>query len=503
MSNQPTYDAVIVGSGPNGLSAAITLALADLSVLIIEGADTLGGGMRSSEKTLPGFVHDDCSAVHTTGILSPFFRQLPLTDHGLTWCIPPLSAAHPLPDGQAALLALSIDETCASLSKRDGQVYRNLVEPFLQHPDRLFIDLLAPLKFPLQPWTMARFGLLGLQSASRLIQHRFRDPQAKALFAGCAAHSILPLDRWLTAAVGMVFALSGHVESWPIVKGGSQQLANALATYFQHLGGKIEVSHPIRLFTDLPPAQAYLFDLSPKQLLQIAGENLPQGYRRRLQKYRYGPGVFKVDWALNTPIPWTAPRCGEASTVHLGGTFEEIAAAEKAVWSNEHPERPFVMICQQSHFDKSRAPIGKHTGYAYCHVPHGSTVDMTSAIERQIERFAPGFSDTILARHTTNSDEFENYNPNYVGGAITGGVADLFQLFFRPIARFDPYRTPNPKIYLCSASTPPGGGVHGMCGYYAAKSLLRRLGKQPRALLSPSEQKQLPPIETSALKVST
>lgn len=490
MSPKPTYDAVILGSGPNGLSAAITLAQAGLSVLVLEAADTFGGGMRSRELTLPGFVHDVCSAVHTTGILSPFFCQLPLADHGLRWCTPPLSAAHPLPDGQAALLAPSIAETCANFGTHDSKAYRHLVEPFLHNPQRLFIDLLAPLQFPSQPWTMARFGLLGLRSATRLI-NRFHDTPAKALFAGCAAHSILPLDRLITAAVGMVFTLSAHVKTWPVVQGGSQMLANSLVSYFHALGGQTEAQRPIRSFADLPPAKAYLFDLSPHQLLAIAGTELPAGYRKRLQKFRYGPGVFKIDWALSGPIPWTAKRCNEASTVHVGGTFEEIAAAEKAVWAGEHPERPFVMVCQQSQFDTSRAPQGQHTGYAYCHVPHGSTMDMTSAIEHQLERFAPGFRDLILARYTMTSPELEAYNANYVGGAITGGVADIFQLFFRPVLRLDPYRTPNPKIYICSASTPPGGGVHGMCGYYAAKSVLRRFGKKPIPLLPAASERQM------------
>lgn len=474
MTQTSQYDVVVIGSGPNGLSAAIALASAGLSVLVIEARRVLGGGTNTEELTLPGFKHDVCSAVHPMGILSPYWRTLPLSEHGLTWIKPPASAAHPLPDRDAAILYRSVERTAETLGV-DARSYAKLVTPFLQKPDVLFADLLAPLQLPKAPFHMARFGLRGLRSARTVSRAWFRDEAARGLFAGCAAHSILPLDAWMTAAVGLIFAVAGHVEEWPVARGGSQAVSAALVSYAKTLSVQFQTGAPITSMDQLPSARAYLFDTSPAQLASIAGERLPANYVKRLSRYEYGPGVFKLDWALSAPIPWKDPRCAEASTVHVGGTLDEITAAERGAWRGEHHERPFVMLTQQSMFDDTRAPAGQHTGYAYCHVPNGSSVDMTERIEQQIERFAPGFRDTILARHTLSTADFERRNANYKGGAITGGAASIDQLFTRPVARLNPYTTPNPRLFICSASTPPGGGVHGMCGFYAAKAVLKRL----------------------------
>jgi phytoene dehydrogenase-like protein len=466
-------DAVIVGSGPNGLAAAIALARSGRSVLVLERESEIGGGTRSAELTLPGFVHDVCSAVHPMGILSPFLSQLPLAEHGLEWIRPIASVAHPMDDGEAVMLYRSLEETRASIG-RDGAAYARLIEPLLAAPRELLVDILAPLRIPDHPLRMLQFGVRAIWSANRLARLVFREERARALFAGCAAHSILPLTQPLTSALGLIFCLTAHVEDWPVARGGSHAITRALASYLRSLGGVIETEHPVERLSDVPDSRVVLFDTSPRQLCEIARDALPAGYRRRLSRYRYGPGVFKVDWALDGPIPWRDPRCLEASTVHVGGTLEEISASERDMFRGRHVEKPFLILCQQSDFDPSRAPAGQRTGYAYCHVPHGSGVDMTAPIEAQIERFAPGFRDRILARHTMDTAAFESYNPNYVGGAITGGVADLSQLFTRPVARLDPYRTPNPRLYLCSAATPPGGGVHGQCGYWAAQSVLAR-----------------------------
>jgi phytoene dehydrogenase-like protein len=467
-------DAVVIGSGPNGLAAAVHLAGEGASVLVLEAADEIGGGTRSAELTLPGYVHDVCSAVHPMGILSPFFRTLPLEDHGLQWIRPKASVAHPLDREPCVLLRRSLDETADGLGREDATRYAALLRPFVPNAEALLHDALAPIRWPSRPLLMMRFGLLGLRSAVAL-GRRFGGPRARALLAGCAAHAILPLERSLTAAVALLFLVCGHVEPWPVAGGGSRSIARALAGVLAARGGRIETGVPIRSLADLPPARVYLFDTSPAAFAAVAGPVLPSRYVARLGRFRYGPGIFKLDWALDGPIPWTDPRCMDAATVHLGGTLEEIAAAEAAVWRGEHPERPYVLLCQQSEFDPGRAPEGKATGWAYCHVPAGSTVDLTEVIERQVERFAPGFRDRILARRATTTRDLERYNANYVGGAITGGVADLAQTFARPVARFDPYGTPNPRLFLCSASTPPGGGVHGMCGYHAARSALRRI----------------------------
>src|SRR5262245_33848986 len=422
-----SYDAVVVGSGPNGLAAAVTLARAELRVPVVEARDSVGGGTRSAELTLPGFVHDLCSAVHPLGVLSPFLRSLPLAEHGLSWIHPPVSAAHPLDDGSAALLELEPAAMRASLGD-DARAWEALVRPFLRRPQVLFGDLLSPLGWPAEPRTMARFAWLGVRSATRLARARFRSPRAQALFAGCAAHAIQLLSHALTAAVGLLFAISGHVETWPVARGGSHAITRALASYLSSLGGEIRLATPVASLRELPRARAYLLDLAPRQVLELAGERLPPAYRRRLGRYRYGPAAFKLDWALAGPIPWRAPGCARASTVHVGGTLEEVAAAESAAWLGRIPERPFVLVAQQSLFDPTRAPAGRHTGYAYCHVPAASRVDMTERIEAQIERFAPGFRDLILARHVRTPADIERDNPSSIGGAISGGVANLFQL---------------------------------------------------------------------------
>ncbi len=467
-------DAVVVGAGPNGLAAAVELARGGATVRILEARDEIGGGTRTAALTLPGFRHDVCSGCHPMGVLSPFFRTLGLEAHGLRWIRPPASVAHPLDAEPAVILRRSVDETAGDLGE-DADAYRRSFAPFLRDPHGLLADLLGPLRLPRHPIAMARFGVAGLLPATVALRARFRGARARALLAGCAAHSILPLERPLTAAVAMIFALTAHVEDWPVAAGGSQAISDALASLLRSLGGQIETGRPVRRLADLPPARVVLFDTSPAQLADICGPVLPSRYTRRLRGYRYGPGVFKLDWALDGPIPWRDPRCLVASTVHVGGSLEEIARAEGLVWRGAHPERPFLIVVQQSQFDPGRAPAGKHTGYAYCHVPAGSGMNCTDAIERQIERFAPGFRDRILARHRAAAADLERDNPNYVGGAITGGVADLSQFFTRPVARIDPYTTPHPRVFICSASTPPGGGVHGMCGYFAARSALRRL----------------------------
>jgi phytoene dehydrogenase-like protein len=471
-------DAIVIGSGPNGLSAAVALAREGVSVLVLEGDDEIGGGTRTRELTLPGFLHDVCSACHPMGILSPFFQSLPLESHGLTWVRPAASVAHPLDDQPAVMLRRSLSETAGALGS-DAAAYERLIAPLLRDAKLLIEDVLGPLRIPKHPLRMLRFGLQGIRSATGLARGRFRQERARALFAGCAAHSVLPLERRMTAAVGLLFCLTGHIEDWPVAEGGSVAIARALTNVLASFGGRVETGRWIRSLSDLPRARAYLFDTSPAQLAAIAGPALPASYVRSLRRYRYGPAVFKIDWALDGPIPWKDPAVLEASTVHLGGTLDEIAVSERAVWQGAHPERPFVLLCQQSLFDRSRGPDGKHTGYAYCHVPAGSTLDLTSALESQVERFAPGFRDRVLARHVMTAADFERYNPALVGGAITGGVADFAQLLARPVARWNPYTTPNPRIFLCSSSTPPGAGVHGMPGYFAARAALGRINRLP------------------------
>lgn len=467
------YDAVVIGSGPNGLCAAIALAQAGKQVLLVEAEEQIGGGLRSAELLEPGVVHDVCSAVHPMGVLSPFMQKLPLAEHGLSWVYPKVSAAHPLDGGRAMILSRSLEETAAQLGS-DAKAYKRLIGPFLNEPELLLEDALGPLRFPRRPIQFARFGLRAFRSALGLGRGTFAGEDARALFAGCAAHAILPLDKLFTAALGVMFLLTGHLVDWPVARGGSVAIANALASYFRSLGGEIRTSTRVSSLAELPEARVYLFDLAPKQVAEIAGDALPARYRARLLRYNYGPAVFKLDYVLRGQIPWSAPGCADASTVHVGGTMEEIARSERAAWQGEISDAPYLIVCQQSHFDETRAPAGQHTGYAYCHVPFGSDVDMTAAIERQIERFAPGFRDQVIARQATFPADIARYNGACVGGAITGGAADITQLFTRPVARLNPYTTPNPRLFLCGASTPPGGGVHGMCGYHAAHTALRR-----------------------------
>ncbi len=471
-----SYDAIVIGSGPNGLAAAITLARAGARVLVVEARATPGGGMRTQEITLPGFRHDICAAIHPLGLASPFFRDLPLARYGLEWILPPVSLAHPLDDGSAVAITRSLDETAAGLG-RDAAMWRRLFGPLTEQWQAVLDDLLAPFHLPRHPLLFGAYALPLVAPAALLAGTLFREERARAVFAGMAGHSILPLESSPTAAIGLLLTMLAQRVGWPVAKGGSQAIADALVRYVQALGGDVVCGWEVADLAELPPARAYLFDTAPKGLLQIAGDRLPAGYRRQLERYRYNPGVFKIDWALDGPIPWTAEACHRSATVHVGGTLEEIAAAERAVWRGEHAARPFVLLAQQSLFDATRAPAGKQTAWAYCHVPNGSTVDMTDAIERQVERFAPGFRERILARPTRHAAAMETYNPNYVGGDINGGVQDLFQHFTRPSLSLTPYRTPVKGIYICSASTPPGGGVHGMCGYYAAQVVLRDWGQ--------------------------
>ncbi len=467
------YDAVVVGAGPNGLAAAVTLAQQGRSVVIFEAADTIGGGSRTAELTLPGFHHDVCSAIHPLGMASPFFRALPLSRHGLKWIQPNASLAHPLDDGTAVLLSRDMQTTVDGLAS-DGAAYRRLLNPFVLNWQPLLDEILGPLRPPRHPFLMARFALLAIRSARGLASSRFKSERTQALFAGLGAHSMMPLDSMLTSAFGIMLGSLAHAVGWPMAAGGSQSIPAALADYLDAMGVEIVTRRRIQSLDDLPQAKAVLLNTAPNQLSQIAGSQLPTGYLRKLKRYRYGPGVFKVDWALDAPIPWTARQCLEAGTVHVGGTMEEIVAAEGAVGQGDHPERPFIILAQHSLFDSSRAPEGKHTAWGYCHVPNGSIVDMTARIEAQIERFAPGFGDRILGRHTRNSVDMEAYNANYVGGDINAGIPDLRQVFTRPLPRLSPYTTPLRDLYLCSSATPPGGGVHGMCGYHAARVALKR-----------------------------
>ncbi|WP_288428310.1 NAD(P)/FAD-dependent oxidoreductase [uncultured Spirosoma sp.] len=471
------YDAVVVGSGPNGLSAAITLQRAGLGILLLEGKPTVGGGMRTAELTLPGFHHDVCSAIHPLGVGSPFFQTLPLADFGLTFTSPPVAAAHPLDGGRAAVLRGSVTDTAIGLGE-DGKTYASLMGPIVNDWPTMASDVLGPLRWPKHPVDMASFGLSALPPVT-LLTKRFQTEEAQALFAGMAAHAIQPLTNLTTSAIALVLMAAGHLHNWSVPVGGSQQIANALAGYFQSIGGTIETDRMVRSMQDIPSARAVLFDLTPKQILQIAGDRFSGLYRRQLENYRYGFGVFKVDWALDGPIPFTNTDCRQAGTIHLGGTLDEITAAEQAVADGKHPDKPYVLLAQQSLFDNTRAPAGKHTAWAYCHVPNGSTVDQTDVIERQIERFAPGFRDRILARHTMNTVQMETYNPNYIGGDINGGMIDISQLFTRPVISLSPYKTSADGLYICSSSTPPGGGVHGMCGYHAARVALADVFDKP------------------------
>jgi phytoene dehydrogenase-like protein len=467
-------DAIVVGSGPNGLAAAIVLARAGVSVRVLEAAATVGGGARSAELTLPGFVHDVCSAIHPLGVSSPFFRTLPLAEHGVEWIEPPAALAHPFDDGSAALLERSPEVVVRGIGEDEAR-WRRLFAPLVRDAEPLLEDILAPVHVPAHPIALARFGARAAPPATTLARLSFRGEKARGLFAGLAAHSMLRLDRPPTAAFGLVLGLLGHSVGWPFPRGGSQRLSDALASYLRALGGEIETGRRVESLAELGDTRAVFLDVTPRGLLALAADRLPDRYRRGLERYRYGPGVFKLDWALDGPIPWRAEGCARAATVHLGGTLAEIAASEAAPGHGEVVERPFVLLAQQSLFDPTRAPAGHHTAWAYCHVPNGSTVDMTARIEAQVERFAPGFRERILARSALGPAEIERYNANYVGGDINAGAATLSQLFTRPVARVSPYTTPLPGVFLCSASTPPGGGVHGMCGFHAARAGLEYL----------------------------
>jgi phytoene dehydrogenase-like protein len=463
----------VVGAGPNGLSAAIVLAQAGLSVLVREAAPVIGGGTRTEELMQPGHLHDVCSAVHPMGVASPFFRSLPLAQHGLEWIHTPTLLAHPFEDRDAVTLHRTVDGTVEAL-KEDGDAYRRLVEPFVDRWEVLVRDALRPIRFPRHPFFMARFGLQALRSVDGLVTSRFENDATRAMFAAIAGHCMLPLDWAGTASFGLMLCITGHAVGWPLARGGSRAIAHALAAHLRTLGGVIETDAPVRDPGDLPPARAVLFDVTPRQLLRIAGDRLPPRYRRQLERYRYGPGAFKIDWILSEPVPWRDPRCGETPVLHVAGSYAEVLASERAPWEGDDTAPPFVLFVQPSLFDPDRAPVGRHIGWAYCHVPNGSTRDRTAEVEAQIERFAPGFRDTILERHVMTPADLEQHNANMVGGDINAGAQHLRQLFFRPVARWNPYATPVEELYLCSASTPPGGAVHGMCGYHAAKVALKR-----------------------------
>ncbi len=471
---QTSSDAVIVGSGPNGLAAAALLAREGLSTLVLESHATLGGGSRSLPLTLPGFLHDPCSTVHPLGAASPFFRELDLASHGLTWVHSPAALVHAVDEDRIVTLERSVAATAEQLGS-DAAEYRRLIEPFVRRFDELVPMLLGPLRAPSAPLLLGRFGLSALRSMRGLARARLGDARSAALLGGIAAHGMQPLDALGSASFGLVLAIAAHRVGWPIAQGGSQSIVAALELYLRGRGAELQVGYPVKHLDELPDARAYLFDVAPRQLLSIAGHALPPGYRRHLERFRHGPGVFKIDWALAGPIPWRDARCARAATVHLSGDLTEIATACAVVHSGRVPGQPFVLLVQPTLFDPSRAPAGRHDAWAYCHVPHGSTHDVTAAIEREIERFAPGFRDLILARAAQSARDLEHDNPNYVGGDIAGGATDLRQLFLRPAPRRDPYATPNPSLFLCSASTPPGGGAHGMCGYFAARSALARV----------------------------
>ena len=472
------FDGVVVGSGPNGLAAAIELARNDRSVLVLEQAPTLGGGLRSAEVTLPGYVHDICAAVVPLTVGSPFLRTLPLADFGLELAYSEHALAHPLDDGTAVVLDRSVERTAAGLGA-DGASYMRLMQPLVRTSREVIDHVLGPLHLPRHPLALARFGAVGLLPATVLAHIAFRGARAQALLAGMSAHAILPLERPITAAFGLIMGMLGHTVGWPIVRGGSHRLAEALVGYLAALGGELRPNAGVTALDELPDSRVAVLDLTPRQALAVGGTRWRAGYRRQLARYRYGPGVCKVDWALDAPVPWTAPACRSSTSVHLGGTLAEIASGEAAVWRGEHPARPFVIFVQPTVVDPTRAPAGRHTAWAYCHVPNGSRRDMTAEIEAQVERFAPGFTARILARKTMTAPEMAAYNPNYVGGDINGGVQDLLQLWTRPVARPVPYSTPDPRVFLCSSSTPPGGGVHGMCGFHAARAALRRLDVRP------------------------
>ncbi len=471
-----TADAIVIGSGPNGLAAAITLARAGHDVTVYEAADTPGGGTRTAPLTLPGFVHDVCSAVHPLAAGSPFFQSVPLAEHGCELVHPELPLVHPLDGGRAGVLHRSLEATVADAGPVDGRAWARLYGPLQRNWDAIDDQLLGPVvRPPRHPLAMARFGLTAIRSATA-VADRFETEEIRAMFAGVSAHGFLPLDRPLTASFGLMLGTLAHVYGWPFARGGSQSIADALASYLESLGGRVVTGHRVDRLSALPPRRVVIADVTPRQLVGLAGDDLDGRGRRRLERFRYGPGACKVDYALSGPVPWTNADARRAGTLHVGGTIEEVAAAESAVAAGRHADRPFVLVAQPSVVDPTRAPDGQHALWAYCHVPNGSTVDVSDRITAQIERFAPGFRDTILDAHVTTAVGLERYNASYPGGDISAGSHGGTQLVLRPYPAVDPYGTPLDGVFLCSGSTPPGGGVHGMCGVHAARSALRWLG---------------------------
>ncbi len=466
------YDAVVVGAGPNGLAAGIEMARAGRHTLLIEAGDSIGGAARSEQLTLPGFVHDIGAAITPLAIASPFMQRLPLQEFGVEWIRPPVAVAHPLDGGAAALLNRSIESTAAALGV-DRTRYQQVIRPLVEDWPKLAGTLLGPPRLPSHPLALARFGALGIWPSTTMTRAVFREQATRALMSGLASHAVLPLNHVATAGFALLFAVTGHTTGWPFPAGGMQNLSNAMGRYFESLGGEIVTGMPITSLSEIPSAKSILLDVTPWQLDALAGDKLPGRYRRKLRRFRHGVGVFKVDYALSAPIPWTSSGVAQAGTVHVGGTLDEVAASEALVARGGHPERPFVLLAQQSLFDPTRAPRGRHTAWAYCHVPNGSTVNMAGRIDAQIERFAPGFRDTILARHTLSPADLQRIDRNLVGGDITGGVQDLRQMAARPVLSSNPYATPLPGVFICSSSTPPGGGVHGMCGFWAARAALK------------------------------
>jgi len=476
VSARASLDAIVIGSGPNGLAAAIVLARAGYSVRVYEGQPTIGGGMRSAELTRPGFVHDVASTVHALVAISPFFKTLPLADFGLEFAFPSAPFAHPLDDGSAVVVERSIEATAAALDGKDGRAYRKLIEPFVETSEQLMDALLGPFSLR-HPIMMAKFGRFAGRSASSLARHKFESERTRAMFAGVAAHSMVPLDKLATSGYALGLILAAHSVGWPVARGGAQQTSNTLAAYLRSLGGEIVTGVPIESLDALPKSRVVLCDLTPRQLIRMAGDRMRGLYKWRLSRFRYGPGVFKMDWALNAPVPWRAAECARSGTLHLGGSFADVAESERDAWEGRVSDRPYVLVVQPSLFDATRAPAGMHTLWAYCHVPNGSTFDMRERIEAQIERFAPGFHECIVERSITTPADLERSNANLVGGDIAGGAADAAQLYSRPIAALHPYRTSIDGVFLCSSSTPPGVGVHGMCGFHAAQDALRYLNK--------------------------